>query len=339
MSQAERARRWERRWYGAPPGPLLRLPALLFAGISVLRRRLYQGGWLAVSHPGVPVIVVGNLTVGGTGKTPCTAWLAGELRQAGWRPGIVSRGHGGRLRGPHLLQPGDEAGKVGDEPLLLMRETGCPVSIGRDRPAAARLLLGQGCDVVIADDGLQHYRLGRDIEIAVVDGRRGFGNGALLPAGPLREPAGRLADCDFVLVNGGAGSAATRLPEHPGRWPVAVRAGELRSLDGQLRRPLASLAGQRVRLLAGIGHPARLVAELEAAGLVVEPLPVADHGRVAATDLAAHPDLPLLMTAKDAVKYPALARQDCWIIEARLEVPAGLAGAILARLPGSPRAV
>jgi len=326
MSSGRLARYAERVWY-APRAPLVLRPLAALFGLAVrLRRAAYRSGLLRTRHPGVPVIVVGNITVGGTGKTPVVAWIATTLAAAGYRPGIVSRGHGGQLRaGTHLVEPGDSAAWTGDEPLLLRRQTGLPVCVGPDRAAAAARLIAAGVDIVIADDGLQHYRLARDLEIAVLDGERLFGNGALLPAGPLREPAERLGQVDLLLVNGGESGV-------PGAFAVQVRSIGLVSPDGQQRQPLAALAGQRVRLLAGIGSPGRLQRALAEAGLDVVTIPVADHGRVSAAVLAADPGLPLLLTAKDVVKYPSLPTGRTWIIEAALQAPAALRETLLARV-------
>ena len=324
MSSGRLTRFAERIWYGQRAPLLLRPLSWLFGAAVRVRRAAWR---LRPPHrAGVPLIVVGNITVGGTGKTPVVAWLALALAAAGYRPGIVSRGYGGSLRrGTHLVGPDDPASLTGDEPLLLRRTTGLPVCIGRDRAAAAARLAGDGADIIIADDGLQHLALARDLEIAVLDGDRMLGNRALLPAGPLREPASRLADVDFVLVNGGH-----QLPA--GAYRVQVRAVGLASPDGSRRQPLAAMAGQRARVLAGIGHPARVYAQLEAAGIEVVPLPVGDHGRVSETVLAAEPGLPLLMTAKDAVKYRLPPAGRTWVLEAKLEVSPALHEAVLARV-------
>lgn len=326
MSSGRLARLAEQAWYGRQAPLVLRPLAWLFGGLVQLRRAAWRHGLRPARRAGVPVIVVGNITVGGTGKTPVVAWLAMMLAAAGYRPGIVSRGYGGSLRrGTHLVEPGDSAALTGDEPLLLRRATGLPVCIGRERVAAAARLVRAGVDIIIADDGLQHLALARDLEIAVLDGERMLGNGALLPAGPLREPASRLDGVDFVLVNGGQ-----ELPA--GAWRVQVRATGLVSPDGSRHQPLAALAGQRVRVLAGIGNPARVHRQLEAAGIEVLPLAVGDHGRASAAMLAAEPGLPLLMTAKDAIKYDELPAGRTWVLEAGLEVPPALREAVLARV-------
>lgn len=307
-------------WYGGSPWrrplawPLVPL-SILFGLVTAARRRAYRRGWLAVRRAGVPVIVVGNLTVGGTGKTPVVAWLAALCRELGLSPGIVSRGYGAPLPdGPRLVSPDDAAGDVGDEPLLLRRLTGLPVCVHPDRVLAARRLAAEGVDILIADDGLQHYRLHRDLEIAVVDGVRRLGNGWLLPAGPLREPRSRLLSADLVLATGGAAG--------PGEHAIGYAIGGLRALDGSVRTTLDVLAGTAVRVVAGIGNPARFRDQLVAAGLRVELLPVPDHGRVDLGALARDGGAPIVMTAKDAVKYrPVAGGCPVWVAELTLGVP------------------
>jgi len=323
------AGRLEALWYGRSALALLLLPlAALFGLGAALRRLAFRQRWADSHRLPVPVLVVGNLTVGGTGKTPVTAWLAAVCQQAGHRPGIVSRGYGGHpAPAPRLVTATDDAADVGDEPLMLRRETGLPVCVHPDRVAAARRLVAEGVTVVIADDGLQHYRLQRDVEFAVVDATRGLGNGWLLPAGPLREPRSRLASVDFVLLTGATG-------ERSGTgYPVGYRLAGLRALDGSARCALAVLAGRPVRALAGIGNPGRFHAQLAAAGLQVTPIPVPDHGRVDLAALARASDEPIIMTAKDAVKYrPVNGGCPVWVAELALDVPASLTAAVRDRL-------
>lgn len=328
MTPPSLARWFEALWQGRSPASLFLLPLSWLFALAVRLRRCY---WL--SGPGrprrlpVPVIVVGNITVGGSGKTPVVDWLAGACRAAGFAPGIVSRGYGGRVHSaPHLVQPDDEAADVGDEPLLLRRRTGVPVCVCPDRVAAGQRLLAEGVDLVIADDGLQHYRLARDIELAVVDGERGFGNGLLLPAGPLREPPGRLGAVDAVLQNGGEATA--------GHTVFHVRLGDALALDGSERRSLESFRGQRVRVLAGIGNPQRFYGQLAAAGLEVVPVPAADHHRVSLERLFSEEDTPVFMTEKDAVKYRAMPGRALWVVPMEIDMPAGFREYLLARLDG-----
>jgi len=322
---------FQRLWYGG--SPLLRplawplLPLAVLFRFGVLARRLaYRSGLLRVHRLGVPVLVVGNITVGGTGKTPVTGWLAGVCRAAGFRPGIVSRGYGGQATPePRLVGPDDDAAAVGDEPLLLRRQTGVPVCIHPDRVAAGRRLVAEGVDLVIADDGLQHYRLHRDLELVVLDGERRLGNGWPLPAGPLRESAGRLRAADLALVNGGQAAS--------GEFPFEARIARLRLLDGSATGALDILRGQAVRAVAGIGNPGRFHAELAAAGLGVEIVPVPDHGRVDLPALARQGTVPIVMTEKDAVKYaPVHGGCPVWVAELEVRVPEAVRAHVLRRL-------
>lgn len=310
-------------WYGRSPVAWLLLPfAGLFRVLVGARRWAYRAGWLRVHRLSVPVIVVGNLTTGGTGKTPVTAWLAELCRGAGFRPGIVSRGYGGRSSPePRLVNPGDDAVEVGDEPLLLRRQTGVPVCIDVDRVAAGQRLMAEGVNLIIADDGLQHYRLHRDLEIAVLDGERRLGNGFLLPAGPLREPAGRLRSVDLILVNGGTARA--------GEFALQSRISGLRALDGSTQCFLGALRGQLVRTVAGIGNPARFNAQLAAAGLRIQAIPVPDHGRVDLAVLSRESTVPIVMTEKDAVKYGPVSGCPVWVAQLELSVPPEVGARVL----------
>lgn len=301
-----------RRWYGGvAPGPGLRALALVYGGLVALRAAVYRRGWKRVHRVPVPVIVVGNLVAGGSGKTPLTIALANGLAERGWRPGIVSRGYGRRSRDPVQVVPDMAASECGDEPLLIARRTGLPVFVDRDRVAAALRLVAEGCDLVIADDGLQHLRLGRDIEIEVVDGARRHGNGRLMPAGPLREPAGRRVD--HRVVNGGQPA--------PGEWPMPLALGEAVPLAGGAPRPLASFAGRAVHAIAGIGHPARFFDALRAAGLSPVEHAFPDHHDFSAAELAFTPPGPILMTEKDAVKCTTLGAADAWSVPVRANLP------------------
>jgi len=302
----------------------------LFRVLSGLRRQAYRRGLLAATRMPVPVIVVGNITVGGTGKTPLTLWLVRALGSAGYRPGIVSRGYGGRQRGPFAVTPTSDPADVGDEPLMLAQRAQVPVYVGRRRPAAARALLQAhpDTDVIVADDGLQHYALGRDLEIAVVDGVRRFGNGRLLPVGPLRESPCRLDTVDAVVVNGGTtdwlqvASPIYRMRLEPVRLRRLRDPGDVRALDW--------LRGRRLNALAGIGHPERFFALLRELGAVVTPHPFPDHHRFRLRDMPAGT---VVMTAKDAVKCAAFARPDDWILEIDAVVDPALQTCILNRLP------
>lgn len=327
MSSGALSRRFERLWYGDSPLALPLLPlSWLFAGLVELRRSLYARGLLRAERAGVPVIVVGNLTVGGTGKTPLVAWLVARLAAAGLRPGIVSRGYGGTAqRQPLRLGPASRVEDVGDEPLLLARTTGAPVAVCVDRARAARLLVAEGIDVIVSDDGLQHYALARDLEIVVLDGERRLGNGRMLPAGPLREPPRRLGEAALVLVNGGRAEAA-------GELPFELRATGAVALGGGARRALGAFAGRKAWAVAGIGNPERFLAELRRHGIEPLAVEVPDHGTTDLSRLRARADWPILMTEKDAVKYLPGADDNVWYVPAEVAMSVEVEKAVLARV-------
>jgi tetraacyldisaccharide 4'-kinase len=307
--------RLEAAWYGGAPVPAwASAMESLYAAALRVRRWLYASGLRRSRRIGVPVLVVGNLTVGGTGKTPLVAALAVELRQRGWSPGIALRGYGGRRRRPGLLPADADPAEHGDEAVLLARATGVPVATGRRRAAAAALLAGQGCDLVLCDDGLQHWALARDLEVLVVDGTRRFGNGRLLPAGPLREPVERASRVDHVVVNGGIareGEVAMRI--------VGQRA---LALDGSARAlALESLRGQSVHAVAGIGNPERFFALLESFGIRVARHAWPDHHDFDGRELAFDDALPVLVTEKDAVKCARFADARTWVVPVEAELP------------------
>ena len=295
-------------WGKRAPLALLLLPlSLLFAFIAFLRRQLYRSGVLPRQRLPVPVIVVGNIHVGGVGKTPLTLYLAAALRRGGFNPGIISRGYGRHGTGLVEVQADSTADEVGDEPLLLHLRSACPVVVGRDRAAAGHQLLRQHpeVDVLLCDDGLQHYRLQRDIEVCVLDGFRGWGNGWRLPAGPLREGRMRLSDVDALVVHGDA----ARLPGLPRQMPqFCMRlqpAPIYRLSQPQVALDSRSLQGLRILALTGIGDPQRFFASVRALGLSIETRSFPDHHRYTAADLASSAEV-ILMTEKDAVKCSGL---------------------------------
>lgn len=316
----------ERHWYRFTPVSLALLPlSLVFQALVRIRRLLYRTGVLPSVRLPVPVIVIGNITVGGTGKTPLVLWLVERLRDAGYRPGIVTRGYrGASAVWPLAVTPATPADIAGDEPVLLARRGGCPVVAGPDRVVAARELIEQGCDLIVSDDGLQHYRLRRDMEIAVIDGARRFGNGLCLPAGPLREPVARLRDVSFRVANGDArpGEQAMRLV------PQAC----YRLDDPGTRAEIGEFHGGPVHAVAGIGNPERFFADLRAAGLDVLPHPFPDHHRYVAADLEYGDAHPVLMTEKDAVKCRDFARPQHWVLAVSAQLPATFAAAVLKRV-------
>lgn len=300
----------DRHWQRLSLLSVLLFPlSLLFRLLAALRRSLYQLGLRRVHRFTVPLIVVGNITVGGSGKTPLVVWLIKHLKSLGLKPGVVSRGYGGKaVHWPQQVRPDSDPVAVGDEAVLLAQSGQCPVCVGPDRPEVVRALLQHAdCDIVISDDGLQHYPMGRDIEIAVIDGQRRFGNGLLLPAGPLREPVSRLKSVDLVIANGKAahGEHCMQLnqpmiyPSHDENAPAL---------------PLADWSGRRVHALAGIGHPQRFFDMLKKAGLVVTEHAFPDHHAYAADDLSFDEPLPLLMTEKDAVKCRRFCTVDTWVV-------------------------
>ncbi len=329
-------------WQARTVWALLLWPAsALYCAVVALRRWLYRLGALRVVRTGVPVIVVGNITVGGTGKTPLVIWLTQTLRDAGWRPGVITRGYKGQGSAwPVRVESRSDPATVGDEAVLLARHCGCPVVAGPDRPADVRQLVQLGCNIIVSDDGLQHYRLARDLEIAVIDGRRRFGNGFCLPAGPLREPRSRLGKVDVRVTNG---------EPLPGEWGVQLEPIGFRQVGAtHASAPLTRFGGQRVHAVAGIGHPPRFFAQLRALGIEVTEHAFADHHHFQPADLAFMPPAPVLMTEKDAVKCEPFAQADHWYLAVAARPDARLAETILnllreklrgqetARYPGVP---
>ncbi len=316
MSLKDRVTRY---WYRAAPAPwYLRLLGALFGFAARVRRARLQSRARMDRLP-VPVIVVGNIAVGGTGKTPFTIWLVERLREWGWTPGVISRGYGGNSPGwPQPVTADSDPAVVGDEPVLIATRAGCPVVVGPDRLAAARALLA-ACDVdiVVSDDGLQHYRLWRDLEIVVVDASRGLGNGALLPAGPLREAPSRLGEVGLVVTNGTGWTS----PVPASQLTMRLAASQVRSLDGKSTAPLAQFAGQTVHAVAGIGNPARFFSMLSQQGIQLVMHPFPDHHPFQRADLEFGDALPVLMTEKDAVKCRGYADEGRWVVP----VEAGIA--------------
>jgi tetraacyldisaccharide 4'-kinase len=275
-----------------------------------LRRALYALRILKRTRAGIPVIAIGNLTVGGSGKTPLAIHVAGLLKGKGWSPAIVSRGYGGTVKAPRGVTLASDPAEVGDEPVLMARRSGCPVWVGPERAAVVAALrqAHPDCDVVVLDDGLQHYALARDLEIAVVDSRA-FGNGFMLPAGPLREPRTRLWTVDAVVAHG-----TDRVKGYAMRLEGDV---VHRATDARERRPVKSFAGQRVHAVAGIGDPNRFFLHLAKLGVQAVPHAFPDHHPFRATDLEFGDDAPVLMTEKDAVKCKRFAKPVHWILPVR----------------------
>ena len=297
-----------RIWYdrASPPWWLLPL-SLTYGAVAGSRRYLYAKRLRKSTRLPAPVVVVGNLSVGGTGKTPLVCWLVERLIELKFKPGIVTRGYGGSSRAVRLIDSSDDPKIVGDESILLARRTHVPVAIGRDRAAASQLLVNAGCDIVVSDDGLQHYALARDCEIVVIDGDRRFGNGWLLPAGPLREPPARMKAADAIVVNGGRALL-------DGALSMRLEAKHALALIGGGARSLTEFAGSRVHAVAGIGNPERFFNMLRAHGIEVEGHPLPDHANLQAADIFFADGRAVLMTEKDAVKCAAMAGPQHWYV-------------------------
>jgi tetraacyldisaccharide 4'-kinase len=313
----------ERVWYADGRFGWILLPlSAVFWFVSGIRRFLYANGILRVHKAKAPVVIVGNITAGGTGKTPTVLWLVQELQARGFRPGIVSRGYGGSRSGSSMrVEANSEASVVGDEPALLARRSGCPVVVDPDRVRAAGMLVEDGVDVIVADDGLQHYRLARDYEICVVDGARGLGNRRLLPAGPLRESTQRLDDVEQVLVNGklrGAGYELTAAEQNAISFELV--ATDACRLNGSLTRPLERFADTTVHAVAAIGNPQRFFDLLRAQGIQVIEHRFPDHAQLGSKDLEFGDDFEIFMTEKDAVKLGRDMKDKFWFIPVGLRM-------------------
>lgn len=324
-SNSRSAASWlERQWYRFGAWHLFLLPlSFLFRLTVFFRWLLYRVRLLPIERLSIPVVVVGNITVGGSGKTPLVLWLAENLRRLGFQPGIISRGYGGENCGQTEVMSGSDPLLVGDEPVLLAKRSGCPVWVGRNRAEAARALLKAypACNLILSDDGLQHYRLARDVEIVVVDGERKFGNGFPLPAGPLREPVSRLASVDAVVVNGGSGGAPKGAKA---RFSMHLAGAEFYNLaDPTQRVSPQHFAGQPVHAVAGIGYPTRFFEHLRSLGLAVSEHPFPDHHAFQPQEL----DFPghVLMTEKDGVKCARFAKDNYWVLAVEAEVEEDLA--------------
>nr|WP_225444442.1 tetraacyldisaccharide 4'-kinase [Pseudomarimonas arenosa] len=313
----------ERRWYGGePPEFWLRGLARLFGWLVARRRRAYLEGRKPVYRAPKPVVVVGNISVGGVGKTPLVIALCRQLQQRGFHPGVVSRGYGRQSRGLQRVTPGCSAQQVGDEPKLIFEATGCPVVVAEYRPQAVQALLEDpSIDLVIADDGLQHYALARDVEIAVIDGERGLGNAQLLPAGPLREAPQRLAECDLRICNGDyPGEPELGIDARMCLRPRRLRAIGRHAERGRVDQSLEWLQGRQVHAAAGIGHPQRFFASLESLGARVIAHPFPDHHSFSAADFCWPDDTPVVVTDKDAVKCAALISREAYALEVSVEL-------------------
>jgi tetraacyldisaccharide 4'-kinase len=311
---------WEQgAWLGSLLWPL----SVVFTAIAKTRRWLYQNGWLKPHRLPVPVVIVGNITVGGTGKTPLVVYVVGLLKQAGFKPGVVSRGYGGKAaHWPQTVTANSTPIEVGDEAILLAKHCACPITVGPKRVEAAQGLLARyGCDVIVSDDGLQHYKLARDVEIAVVDGARRFGNGFCLPGGPLREPLSRLQTVDMVVVNGDTAGTDEFAMQLTAAHAINLKTNEL--------RPLANFANQPCHAIAGIGNPGRFFAMLAKMGIPCTPHAFPDHHPYQANEICFDDTKPVLMTEKDAVKCQSFADSRHWFVPVKAELAASFAGRLL----------
>jgi tetraacyldisaccharide 4'-kinase len=324
--------RIEKMWYSRE-APIWLMPlSLLYGLVMALRSLFYRVGLRHRIRVAAPVVVVGNLTVGGTGKTPLVAWLSSHLAACGLRVAIVSRGYGGRARGVTRVTVHSRPSEVGDEPLLLARRAAATVFIGKDRVAAAEAAVKDGADVVVCDDGLQHLALVRQCEIVVIDGQRGFGNGSVLPRGPLRESPRRLRRVNAVVVNGAMTAADFQLPRFVTgtHFEMHMRPGDARPVaGGGALRSLSSFRGSGVHAVAAIGNPQRFFDMLRNAGLTVYEHAFADHHAFKSGDLNFGDSLPVLMTEKDAVKCAAFADERCWYVPVTAEFTEAEAGALI----------
>lgn len=302
--------------------------SLIYQVVLKLRIALFRLGIFKQVHLSVPVIIVGNITLGGTGKTPFVIWLVKQLKQAGFRPGIISRGYGGKAKYyPQNVLPESDPAIVGDEPIIISRHTLCPMVVAPDRLAAGNKLLNEhDCNVIIADDGLQHYALGRDIEIVIVDGQRQFGNQLCLPAGPLREPMSRLKNVDFIVENRGSDSKK-----------YVMTLSQLYAVNlahPEKIRSLSSFTGHTVHAIAGIGHPQRFFDQLSSQGLSLISHAFDDHHPFTADDLQFNDTNAILMTEKDAVKCQHFADDNTWYIPIEASISGKLNQHILQKLAG-----
>lgn len=314
------------QWYQETPIRWLLSPLSGgFRLVSHCRKIAYQRDWLKREKLSVPVIIVGNISVGGSGKTPFVIALVLALKQAGYHPGLISRGYGGHsLDYPLDVTPATDATRCGDEPKLIALRTACPVVIAPKRVEAGQYLLSHyDCDVIVSDDGLQHYALQRDIEIAIVDITRGLGNGYCLPAGPLREPKQRLKQVDFIVWHG---------PPQSDRFTMQLQLEEAVNMKSGINSPLSSWQGKTVHAVAGIGHPQRFFEQLRQQGLKVLEHVFADHYVYTQQDLAFADSHPILMTEKDAVKCLSFATTDSWSVPATAQISEDLFSAIRQKL-------
>jgi tetraacyldisaccharide 4'-kinase len=303
------------RWYeGGPVSLLSRLGTRLFSGLVAARKKLYAWKILKTHTLKAPVIVVGNITAGGGGKTPFVIWLAQHLKDRGHKPGIVSRGYGGKRKvEPMFVTPNANPAASGDEPLLVAQKTGLPVMVGKNRVKAAQSLIKQyHCDVIISDDGLQHYSMGRTIEIVMLDARWGTGNGQMIPAGPLREPMERLNEVDLVIHKGQVADG------HYYDYQI----DDIVQLNHpSVSKPLAHFRSQKILAMAGIANPESFFRLLSSAGFAIVKKPLSDHHQITLSDFPEQTDVPVIITEKDAVKCQDMNLPHVWVVKLGISLP------------------
>jgi len=305
----------QKHWHRVDAVSIALLPLSLIYWLVVgARRWAYAVGVFKVHRFPVPVVVVGNLTVGGTGKTPFVIALSERLIRRGWRPGVVSRGYQGKFSQATVVPPDGKPGQLGDEPVLISQKSALPVVVARKRAEGVKRLLQESVDIVVSDDGLQHWAMGRCAEIVLIDGEEGFGNGFLLPAGPLREPSSRLATIDIRVRRGAKAQ--------PGEYSINPSLGAARNLVTGEETPLAQFQGQPVVALAGIHRAGRFFGMLKQRGLNVSERGFPDHHRFSPGDIPA--DTTVLMTEKDAVKCGTFAKENWWVVPLLVEIPEAL---------------
>jgi len=322
-----------RSWYQGALWLYLLLPLnLLYSLVIYLRQTLFQLQIFKAYHAKVPVVVVGNITLGGTGKSPLVTYLVESLQEMGFKPGVVSRGYGASIATKEVREVFSDSSvlEVGDEPLMLKLRVGCPIFVSPTRSLAVKALEAQGCDIVITDDGMQHYALARDIEICVFDGERKWGNGHLLPMGPMREPLKRIKKTDYIVMNGADWSSSIKPKQAALR--MDLEASKLQSLNDEQSLPLSSFSSRKVNAIAGIGNPQRFFNTLVNHGLLVESQVFGDHHPFTQADVCFENGLPLLMTEKDAVKCRQFNLSDAWYLPVSAKLSDDLAAKIITSL-------
>jgi tetraacyldisaccharide 4'-kinase len=327
----------QKQWLTFTLWHILLIPlSWIFGVIIFIRKSLYKNGWLHSYRLNVPVIVVGNINIGGTGKTPLVIWLAEQLQIAGYKPGIISRGYGGTAKEVQPVFSYSNPQDVGDEPVLLAKHSHCPVYVSQNRVAAGQALLKAHpeCNVVISDDGLQHSRLRRDVEIVVFDGAKGFGNGALLPAGPLRESVARLSEVDAIISNGKVTHTMNAM-QAEGMAPIEMQleSGAFYNLiDNSMRCDAQAFANQQVFAIAGIGNPERFFQQLQRLGLSFQSQAFPDHHAFQSQDFKQVSTAVVVMTEKDAVKCLSFAHTNFWVLPVVAVIDADLIQIVLNKL-------